>query len=184
MLDIIAVIYEDHDWFRRHFFYLDHASDEADLRAIWEPLAARLDVHAEAEEQIFYPALLHAAGADDPEEETEDAIGDHNKIRDAVADAGRHGVGSPAWWEAVGRARKENGEHLDEEEREGLPDFIKNSTSQQRHDLALQWLRFYHRHHPGRSPADSDITPRDKDPDDYIDRVESRAEGASARPGS
>ena len=175
MLDIIALIYEDHDWFRRRFFYLDHARHEAELRAIWEPLAARLDVHAEAEEQIFYPALLRAVAASDPEEETEDAIGDHNKIRDAVADAERHQLGSSAWWEAVGRARKENGEHLDEEEREGMPDFIKSSTPEQRHDLAMDWLRFYHRHFPGRSPGETDITPRDKDPEDYIEGVESGA---------
>ena len=171
MLDIIALIYEDHDWFRRHFFYLDHASTTEDLTAIWQPLGTRLDVHAEAEEVVFYPALLAAGSADDPKDETLDAIKDHNKIRDAVAEANRHPVGSEEWRKAVSVARKENGEHLDEEEREGLPDFIRNASAQQRHDLALAWLRFYHAHPPANSPGEADLKVSDKDPDGYVEAM-------------
>ena len=76
MADIIELIYEDHDWLRRHFFYLDDAKGEAELTAIWEPLAARLNAHADAEETVFYPALLRTGDAGDPEDETEDAIED------------------------------------------------------------------------------------------------------------
>jgi hypothetical protein len=159
MADITDLIFEDHQW----FFYLDEARTVADLTAIWEPLATRLDTHADAEERIFYPALL-AKGADDPPEETEDAIGDHNKIRDAVADSRRHDVDSDGWWEAVNRARKENGEHLEEEEREGLPDFRKNATPAVRHELAMAWLRFYYEH-----PLGQGVDDRDKDPEAYVE---------------
>jgi hypothetical protein len=164
MTDIIQLIYEDHDWLRRHFFYLDDAKTEGELRAIWEPLAVRLDTHAEAEETVFYPALLKQGKAGDPEDETEDAIEDHNKIRDAVREAGKHKVGTKAWFEAVGEARTENGKHLDEEEREALPDFIKSSSAEVRHDLAMEWLKFYYRH-----PAGKDVDTSDKDADDYIE---------------
>jgi hypothetical protein len=163
MADIVDLIYEDHDWFRRHFFYLDSATTDEELAAIWEPLALRLEVHADAEERIFYPALLKRGRAGDPEDETEDAIHDHNEIRDAVRDAARHPVGSPAWFEAVGRARSENGEHLDEEEREALPDFLKSTSPELRHELAMKWLRFYHAHPEGRG-----IDTADKDPDEYV----------------
>ena len=81
MADITDLIFEDHQWFRRQFFYLDEAKTVEEMTAIWEPLATRLDTHADAEERIFYPALLKKS--DDPDDETEDAIGDHNKIRDA-----------------------------------------------------------------------------------------------------
>ena len=163
MADIVELIYADHDWFRRHFFYLDEARTEEELTAIWEPLAARLDTHAAAEEEVFYPALLQAGKAGDPTDETEDAISDHNAIRDAVREARRHRAGSPEWYQAVGRARTENGEHLDEEEREALPDFLKSADAALRHQLAMQWLRFYHRHPAGRGVDD-----RDKDAEDYI----------------
>ncbi|MDT4995955.1 MAG: hypothetical protein QOD45_23 [Pseudonocardiales bacterium] len=164
MADIIDLIYEDHDWFRRRFFLLDSGTSAADLTAIWEPLATRLETHADAEETLFYPALLKKGKAGDPEDETEDAIHDHNAIRDAIADARTHRVGTKAWYEAVGKARTENGEHLDEEEREALPDFLKSSTPELRHRLAMQWLRFYHAHPAGRGVDESD-----KDPQTYID---------------
>ena len=91
MADIIELVYADHDWFRRQFFRLDDAKSDDELAAIWDALSTRLDVHAEAEEAVFYPALLKHGGRDDPgnpegdpEDETEDAITDHNAIRDAV----------------------------------------------------------------------------------------------------
>jgi hypothetical protein len=164
MADIIDLIYEDHDWFRRHFFYLDDATTPEELTAIWEPLALRLDMHADAEERIFYPVLLKKGEAGDPEDETEDAISDHNAIRDAVREAGRHPAGSPEWFDAVGKARTENGEHLDEEEREALPDFRKSTSPELRHELAMKWLRFYHAHAGGRG-----VDTADKDAEQYIE---------------
>ena len=163
MADIIELIYEDHDWFRRHFFYLDDARTEEELTAIWAPLALRLELHADAEERIFYPALLKKGQAGDPEDETEDAISDHNEIRDAIRAAAASPVGSAGWYEAVGKARSENGEHLDEEEREALPDFIKSASAELRHELAMKWLRFYHAHEAGRG-----VDTSDKDPQSYI----------------
>ncbi|MGI8679076.1 MAG: hemerythrin domain-containing protein [Jatrophihabitans sp.] len=163
MADIIELIYEDHQWLRSHFFLLDHATQVADLTAIWEPLATRLDTHAAAEENVFYPALLKHGDAGDPRDETDDAIGDHNSIRDAVAESRKHRVGINVWYEAVGTARTENGKHLDEEEREAMPDFIKSSTPQQRHELTMAWLRFYHQRAGGKN-----VDTADKDPDDYI----------------
>jgi Hemerythrin HHE cation binding domain len=165
MADIIELIYADHDWFRRQFFYLDDAKTEGELRAVWEPLAARLDTHAEIEEAVFYPALLKKGTAGDPEDETEDAIEDHNKIRDAVREARNHTVGTKAWFEAVGTARTENGEHLDEEEREAMPDFIKSATAELRHELAMKWLKLYHQHPAGKGIDDSD-----RDVESYLEK--------------
>ncbi len=165
MADIIDLIYEDHDWFRRHFFYLDSARTKEELTAVWEPLATRLDLHADAEERIFYPVLLKQGRAGDPEDETDDAIDDHNGIRDAVRAASQHEVGTPEWFDAVGKARTENGQHLDEEEREALPDFIKSASPELRHDLAMQWLVFYHQH-----PAGKGMDTSDKDPQQYVEQ--------------
>ena len=165
MPDIIALLYADHDWLRRQFLYLDDARSREELTAVWEPLARRLDTHAEAEEVVFYPALLKTGKAGDPEDETEDAIDDHNAIRDAVREASRHEVGSDAWFEAVGEARTQNGKHLDEEEREALPDFAKSASTELRHALGMQWLRFY-----GQHPAGKDVVDANKDADEYLRR--------------
>ena len=89
-MDITQLILDDHHEQRRLFAMLEQVdrSDTETLGAIWGRLAAFLDLHAEAEEQIFYPALLRvgvqARRAGTAEDETLDAIGDHNDIRDAV----------------------------------------------------------------------------------------------------
>ena len=118
MPDITRLVLLEHETLRRQFADLDDAEASGELSAItaaWSPLAALLDLHAETEEQVFYPRLLeHGVHAED---ETEDAIDDHNKIRDGVRDAGDRAPGSPEWWEAVDRAREENSKHIAEEER-------------------------------------------------------------------
>ena len=171
MADIIDLVYADHDWLRRQFFRLDDASSNDELAAIWDQLSLRLDAHADAEETVFYPALLKHGGREDPgnpegdpRDETEDAITDHNAIRDAVRESRQHAAGSTEWFEAVFKARKENGEHLDEEEREAMPDFIKSASLQLRHELGMQWLQFYARHDSTKGIDNSD-----KDADEYID---------------
>jgi hypothetical protein len=172
MADIIDLVYADHDWLRRQFFRLDDAKSKDELAAIWGVLGMRLDAHADAEETVFYPALLKHGGRDDPgnpeadpKDETEDAITDHNAIRDAVRESRQHEAGTEKWFEAVHQARKENGEHLDEEDREAMPDFIKSASLELRHELGMQWLRFYAEHE-----ASKGIDSRDKDADAYIEQ--------------
>ncbi len=110
-MDITQLILDDHHEQRRLFAILEQV-DRAEtgvLAAIWGRLAAFLELHAAAEEEIFYPALLQvglaahrAAGV---EGETLDAIRDHNEIRDAIAEVARHQVGTDEWFAAVGAAR-------------------------------------------------------------------------------
>ncbi len=163
MDDITALILEDHHRFRLGFARLDDAKSTAELAAIWTPLALHLEIHAEAEEQILYPHLLTDAGGDDARDETEDAIGDHNKIRDGIALAAKHSVGSDDWWTGVHQARTENSEHLTEEEDEVLPDFRHHATVELRHELGSRWLRFFSDHPQGKG-----LSFVDKDPAKYI----------------
>jgi hypothetical protein len=162
MDDITALILDDHAAFRRGFARLDDAEGAEQLGAVWEALALHLEIHAEAEERILYPHLLRQ-GSDEAEEETDDAIRDHNKIRDAIGVARRHPAGSDEWWAAVWDARKENSEHLAEEEDEVLPDFRRHAGMRLRLELGGQWLTFYAEHPSGRG-----LTFTDKDPQRYI----------------
>ncbi len=155
MTDITALILDDHEWFRRRFAALDDARSKADLHAVWRPLARRLETHASAEESVFYPRLLERS--DEDAEETKDALRDHNKIRDAIAEADRHEVGSDAWYEHVGRARTENSQHLTEEEDGALPDFRKHADLALREELAGQWLRFHADHPAGDGIASANV---------------------------
>jgi hypothetical protein len=174
MSDITDLIRKDHDWFREQFAKLEDlqasgTTDSGALQQLWRPLADKLDVHAYIEEKIFYPQLLER-GADDPEEETLDAIGDHNDIRDGVRDADAASVGSDAWWAAVGRTREANDEHMGEEERDGLADFRSNAPADLRDALGHEYRTFMAQH-----PTPKGLLIIDRDPQTYVDDVEAEA---------
>ena len=61
-MDITQLILDDHYEQRRRFAMLEQLDpgDAAALGAVWSRLAVFLEVHAAAEEQIFYPELLAA----------------------------------------------------------------------------------------------------------------------------
>ncbi len=162
-MDITELILDDHHRQRQAFARLDDIdrSDTERLGLVWEQLAEFLELHAAAEEAVFYPELLKNADPDG--EETKDAIGDHNEIRDAVAEAARQQVGSDAWWTAVGDARSANTEHMGEEEDEGLPDFRRHATLELRDELGL---RFEAAKSP---PVAATLDQGDKDPEEYVE---------------
>lgn len=162
MLDVTALILDDHAQLRTRFAALDDAREPEALEALWQDLADFLDVHATCEEEIFYPFLLKA-DTEEGEEETDDAIDDHGKIRSAIREAAKHPVGSKQWFDAVGAARNENSEHLAEEEDGALADFRKHATDELRGELAINWRRWRNEHQPLK-----DVDTRKKDPETYI----------------
>jgi len=170
-VDITQLILDDHHEQRRLFAILEQV-DRAEtgvLSAVWGRLAAFLELHAAAEEEIFYPALLQAGlaaqRAAGVEEETLDAIHDHNEIRDAVTEVTRHQVGTDAWYAAVAAANLANSDHMAEEEREGLTDFRRLAGLQRRHQLGVAFAAFEARNFAG-------VPVVDKDPASYVREVE------------
>jgi hypothetical protein len=174
-VDITQLILDDHHEQRRLFAILEQIdrSDTDTLSAVWSRLASFLELHAAAEEEIFYPALLRvgigARRGGTAEDETLDAIGDHNDIRDAVVSAEGYQVGSDGWYAAVTAANLANSDHMGEEEREGLTDFRRLASLQLRHDLAVAFVAFEAKHYAG-------VPPVDKDPQAYV-REEEEQQG-------
>jgi hypothetical protein len=170
-MDITQLILDDHAEQRRLFSILEQIDpkDVDALTKVWGRLSAFLDVHAEAEERYFYPELLkQGEGANDAEDgtvegETEDAIEDHNKLRNAVKAANKLKIGTAAWIKAVGEANIVNSKHMGEEERQGLTDFRRNAPIEIRHDLAVQFAAFEAEHITG-------VRPVNKDPEAYIEK--------------
>lgn len=166
-MDITQLILDDHHEQRRLFAILEQIDrlNTESLSAVWTRLAALLEVHAEAEEELFYPEVLRlgkgADGKPNAADETEDAIKDHNEIRDAVAAVVEHDVGSTSWFEAVAAANRANSDHMAEEERQALTDFRLHSDLQLRHKLAVAFITFESAHITG-------VQPVDKDPQTYI----------------
>ncbi len=171
-MDITQLILDDHHEQRRLFAILEQVdrADTGTLEAIWARLSAFLEVHAAAEEEIFYPELLRvgmSAGGlgSSAEEETLDAIHDHNDIRDAIAAVAGHQVGGSEWFSAVAAVNRANGDHMAEEEREGLTDFRRRAGLQLRHRLAVAFAAFEARHFAG-------VPAVDKNPEVYVREAE------------
>jgi len=165
-MDITELILIDHDRQRRGFALLDEAqgakADNEAVQAIWDGLAVLLDAHADAEEKLFYPRLLEFGK--EGGEETEDAVSDHNDIRDAVRAAGTHRVGSQVWWSCVANARTANSDHMGEEERGALADFRRRAPLDLRRQLGLEFAAYEASRAGGHG-----IDRSDKDPDAYIE---------------
>lgn len=168
-MDITEVIQHQHNEQRRMFAMLEEypRDDLEGLAALWKRLEILLETHAEAEELYYYPELLKlgtgAADAESADDEVQDAIKDHNDIRDAIRRVGRCETGSDAWWTAVVDANVHNSDHMGEEERQDLADFRQRASLELRHEIAIAFLRYE------SLKAAKGIKPEDKDPDAYVE---------------
>jgi len=172
-MDITQLILDEHAQQRQLFALIEQVdrTDTGSLAALWRRLRALLDAHAEAEERHFYPRLMAigkgGGDADSAADETEDAIKDHNEIRDAAGAVDEQQVGSDAWFEAVDKCNKANSDHMAEEERQGLADFRRHASLQERHDLGVRFAAFEARHLTG-------VRPVDKDPQAWVEAHQAR----------
>lgn len=178
-MDIAEVILKDHQEQRYLFSLIEQLDRSAtdDLSQIWGRLSTFLEVHARAEELFFYPTVLRdgrgEGGMPDADSETKDAIEDHNEIRDAIAKVAAHKVGSSDWFKAINEVNKANSDHMGEEERQGLADFRRTVTLDDRHALAIQFIVFEAKNIHG-------IVAKDIDPDTYLKRSTAPATPAAA----
>jgi hypothetical protein len=170
-MDITQVILDQHGEQRRMFAMLDDTprDDTETLAAVWQRLVVLLETHAEAEERYFYPVLARlgtgAADADSAEEEIEDAVKDHNEIREGIRAAEGHPAGSDEWWKAVTDARIANDDHMAEEERQDLADFRLHAALEVRHRIAVEFIRYE------SQKAAHGVPPEDTDVAAYLKRI-------------
>jgi hypothetical protein len=166
--DITEMILDDHDWFRRRFLRLADLREQPDEAAtVWDSLAVQLEIHASAEEEHFYPSM--ARRADDEEASaTEDAIGDHDEIREGVEKAREADVGSREWWDAIDETDRANNDHMAEEERDDLGPFRTATSLSFRQELGAKFEQFKAEHADGRG-----LSFEEKDPEQYVEAVTS-----------
>ena len=157
--EITALILSEHDVFRREFAALEELSDPAELRNAWDALAAKLEVHAVGEEELFYPVL--AKESEEGAEEGKHAVHDHNEIRHAAQAVAEHDVGSEGWWEAVRNCQRVNGDHMAEEETEFLPEFKAAVDDERREELGMRWLEFHDVHEDAEGLSGEDADPEE-----------------------
>lgn len=109
------------------------------LARVWDQLADVVETHLDAEEEICHLAIFgpSAAGVARMEED----VAAHGDIREAIAEARLHPVGSPVWWRAVKDATSACADQL-ERERAGLAEFRRRAGPSERARLGSQWSAF------------------------------------------
>ena len=128
MADIIELVYADPRLVAsEQFSLLDDTKSDDELAAVWDLLSTGLDAHADAEETVFSWACSRSAAATSRNLKAtrrRDGRRHHRPQRDsrcgapvAQAQAGERRVIRET---GMIKARTENGEHLDEEEREAM----------------------------------------------------------------
>lgn len=166
--DITEMILDDHDWFRRQFLRLaDLREQTEEAEKVWDALAIQLEIHASAEEQHFYPSMARRADDDDASA-TEDAVGDHDEIREGAQKARKAKVGSQEWWDAIDETDQANNDHMAEEERDDLAPFRKATSLAFRQELGAKFEQFKVEHAGGRG-----LSLEKKDPEKYVEAVTS-----------
>jgi hypothetical protein len=106
---------------------------------IWQRLAAVLQAHARAEEEICYLPMF--GSGPQAAERRQAAIADHDDIREAISEASLQPAGSGLWWQAVRAALAATASHLDREQR-AVMDGLTGLTMTQRRELGRQWSDF------------------------------------------
>jgi hypothetical protein len=147
MADVIELIQADHqricalldalDALRR-----DRGPDAAtgSPDGIWRQVRGLLDLHTEAEEEICFLDLFgpgpHAA------DQMQEAIADHDDIRETIREADLQPAGSAAWWRSVTAVRRAASRHIVREEQQPLAAFARRAAPGRREELGRQWILF------------------------------------------
>jgi hemerythrin superfamily protein len=119
--DALAVLTKDHKRVKkmfRDFEKLKESGAAGDKQALAEQICAELTLHAEVEEQIFYPAVRDAI---DNEDLLNEAEVEHASAKDLIAQI-RNGDPSDAVWSAkVSVLGEYVNHHVEEEENQMFP---------------------------------------------------------------
>jgi len=145
MADIVELILADHGRIRMLLAAVETALAQADgtdsraeLPGRWETLAALLGVHADAAEEIGFPALFGRAAT----LERDNARATDDDIREAVGETRLHPVSSRSWQLAVLAACAAARDHVHDLESGALARFGRDAPRPTRDVLGRQWTAF------------------------------------------
>ncbi|MGI8449767.1 MAG: hemerythrin domain-containing protein [Streptosporangiaceae bacterium] len=144
--DIIELLLAEHGRLRRLMDAFDNAARHCQtfgvtwLGSVWERVAEFIEFHIEAEEEICYLAVFRTAQGG--LEQMDDAIADHDDIREALLEARLHAVTTQVWWQAVTAALRTCRDQLARYERGPLAEFGLQADPVLRNVLGYQWTSF------------------------------------------
>jgi hemerythrin superfamily protein len=136
-MDIFRLIMADHarvtDLVRQLYNQTGSSGDRAQLFA---QLKEEIELHAHAEEQVFYPLLQEREMT---RELAFEALEDHHLVQELLADMATSSMESPAWQEKLDILTENVAEHMAEEESDLFEAARQVVTAAQADELAQRW---------------------------------------------
>jgi hypothetical protein len=127
----------------------DTRAELAELVTTWETLAALIDLHMRADEEICGPAVF--GGSPAGRAMTRQVRDDHEDIREILRQASLQPPGSPPWWHLARTALAAWAAQLDTEQHGPLAG-CRRADRTLREQLACQWRAFADAHIRDRYP--------------------------------
>lgn len=136
-MDIFSLIKQDHQEVDGLFKQLRDAKGSRALCAqLFTQLKEALELHAHAEEQVFYPALQED---DMMQEMVEEALDDHQLVAELLEELATTPKGSAAWDEKIRILAENVQEHVEEEESDIFDVAHQLLSKEEAAELAERW---------------------------------------------
>jgi hemerythrin superfamily protein len=136
-VDIYNLIKKDHEEVASLFRRLKAAEGFAETsEQLFAQLREELDLHAHAEEQVWYPALREAEGT---QELVEEALDDHELVQGLLDELAVSRVDDAAWNEKLEVLEEHVEDHIEEEEADIFDVARQLFNAEQAAELAQRW---------------------------------------------
>jgi hemerythrin superfamily protein len=119
--DAIKILKDDHREVRKMFDAFDKTDDDAKKQELADQICKALTVHAQIEEEIFYPAAYQALD-EDGDDMVDEAQIEHASAKDLIAQIRAGKVGEPLFDAKVTVLGEYVRHHVEEEESELFPE--------------------------------------------------------------
>lgn len=119
--DAIKLLKDDHKEVRKMFEAFEKTDDDATKQQLAEQICKALTVHAQIEEEIFYPAAYEALD-EDGDDMVDEAEVEHASAKDLIAQIQASRVGEPLFDARVTVLGEYVQHHVEEEESQLFPE--------------------------------------------------------------
>jgi hemerythrin superfamily protein len=136
-MDIYSLMKKDHQEVASLFRRLQAAEGFSETsEQLFAQLREEIEFHTHAEERVFYPALREAEGT---QELVEEAVDDHELIRELLDELATSHMGDEAWNEKLEVLEEHVEEHVEEEESDIFDVARQLFNAEQAVELAQRW---------------------------------------------
>ena len=117
----VQMILDDHERVRQLFRQFQQADDQQQKQQIADQVLMELTVHANLEEEIFYPAMRQKASGQEDQQMVQEAYEEHSQAKALIQQLQGMQASDPQFTTLFQQLQQDVEHHVQEEETEMLP---------------------------------------------------------------